>query len=275
MAYFDGSKSSTGWYARLEYSYSQSTTETTINLTLKVYAGTGESYNNNDNSAYYVIQGTKTYQKYNFNSVGFYTIGSKTITVTDTSATSVDVSAQWVSGNQTAYTPASLSVSGTITFPQIKPPVNIITTSNIPGYKAGYDGDNVSLKVAAHGGTSYSYKWYKNGSIASTLQTYSWKLSHSEDDNKEVYCLVTDSTGGGATTNRCQLRVGISESQIPVASHQIQSVKIYNESKIVDGISFIKTSTGLLYCNWIVSNKDIDENTNIVNFAIVDKAIAG
>lgn len=275
MAYFDGPKSSTGWYARLEYSYSQSTTATTINLTLKVYAGTGESYNNNDNSAYYVIQGTKTYQKYNFNSVGFYTIGSKTITVTDTSATSVDVSAQWVSGNQTAYTPASLSVSGTITFPQIKPPVNIITTNNIPGYKAGYDGDNVSLKVTAHGGTSYSYKWYKNGSIASTSQTYSWKLSHSEDDNKEVYCLVTDNTGGGATTNRCQLRVGISESKVPVASHQIQSVKIYNESKIVDGISFIKTSTGLLYCNWIVSNKDIDENTNIVDFAIVDKAIAG
>lgn len=261
MAYFDGPKSSTGWYARLEYSYSQSTTATAIDLTLKVYNRTGESYNNNNNSAYYVIQGTKTYQKYNFSSVGFYTIGSKTITVTDTSATSVDVSAQWVSGNQTAYTPGSLSVSGTITFPQIKPPVNTITVSSIPGYKTGYDGDNVSLKVTAHGGTGYSYKWYKNGSIASTSQTYSWRLSHSEDDNKEVYCLVTDSTGGGATTNRCQLRVGISESKIPVVSHQIQSVKIYDGTKIVDSISFIKTSTGLLYCNWIVSNKDIDENT--------------
>lgn len=42
MAYFDGSKSSTGGYARLEYSYSQSTTATTINLTLKVYNGTCE-----------------------------------------------------------------------------------------------------------------------------------------------------------------------------------------------------------------------------------------
>ena len=275
MAYFDGPKSSTGWYARLEYSYSQSTTATTITLTLKVYNGTGESYNNNNNSAYYVIQGTKTYQKYSFSSIGFYTIGSKTITVTDTSATSVDVSAQWVSGNQTAYTPGSLSVSGTVTFPQIKPPVNTITVSNIPGYKTGYDGDNVSLKVTAHGGTGYSYKWYKNGAIVSTSQTYSWKLSHSEDDNKEVYCLVTDSTGGGATTNRCQLRVGISESKSPGASQQIQSVKIYNGTKIVDGISFIKTSTGLVYCNWIVSNKDIDENTNIVDFAVAGKAIVG
>lgn len=253
MSYFDGPKSSTGWYARLEYSYSQSTTATTINLILKVYNGTGESYNNNNNSAYYVIQGTKTYQKYSFSSIGFYTIGSKTITVTDTSATSVDVSAQWVSGNQTAYTPGSLSVSGTVTFPQIKPPVNTITISSIPAYKAGYDGDNVSLKVTAHGGTGYSYKWYKNGAIVSTSQTYSWKLSHSGDDNKEVYCLVTDSTGGSATTNICQLRVGISESKVPVASHQIQLVKIYDGTKIVDGISFIKTSTGLLYCNWIVS----------------------
>lgn len=275
MAYFDGPKTSTGWYARLEYSYSQSTTATTINLILKVYNGTGESYNNNNNSAYYVIQGTKTYQKYNFSSVGFYTIGSKTITVTDTSATSVDVSAQWVSGNQTAYTPASLSVSGTVTFSQIKPPVNIITTSSIPDYKAGYDGDNVSLKVTAHGGTGYSYKWYKNGSIVNTSQTYGWKLSHNEDDNKEVYCLVTDSTGSCATTNRCQLRVGISESKIPVSSHQIQPVKIYDGSRTVDGISFIKTSTGLLYCNWIVSNEDISENTNIVDFAVAGKAIVG
>lgn len=275
MAYFDGSKSSKGWYARLEYSYSQSTTATTIHLTLKVYDATGLSYNNNNNSAYYVIQGNKTYQKYSFDSAGWYTIGSKTLTVADTSATSLDVSAQWVSGNQTTYTPASLSVSGTVTFPQIKPPVNIITTSNIPYYKAGYDGDKVSLKVTAHGGTGYSYKWYKNGAIASTSQTYSWKLSHSEDDNKEVYCLVNDSTGGGATTNRCQLRVGISESKIPVVSHQIQSVKIYDGSRTVDSISFIKTSTGLLYCNWIISNEDINENTNIVDFAVAGRAIVG
>lgn len=69
--------------------------------------------------------------------------------------------------------------------------------------------------------------------------------------------------------------MGISKSQIPVVSHQIQSVKIYDGSKTVNGISFIKTSTGLVYCNWIVSNVNIDENTNIVELAIADKAIAG
>ena len=44
MAYFDGPKSSKNWYARLEYSYSQSASATTINLTLKVYDATGSSH---------------------------------------------------------------------------------------------------------------------------------------------------------------------------------------------------------------------------------------
>lgn len=149
---------------------------------------------------------------------------------------------------------------------QLKGGCNIITISNIPFHIAGYDGDNVSLNAVAHGGTGYSYKWYKNGSIIDTSQTYSWKLSHNEDDNKEVYCLITDSTGGSAITNRCQLRVGISESQIPLASHQIQSVKIYDGSKIVDGISFVKTSTNLMCCNWIVNNQSTDENTNAAEY---------
>ena len=57
--YFDGAKSTYGWYLRLEYNVVSSTS---VNLTLKIYDGTGESYNNNANSCYYVIQGTKTYQ---------------------------------------------------------------------------------------------------------------------------------------------------------------------------------------------------------------------
>lgn len=253
MDYFDGSKSSKGWYARLEYSYSQSSTATSISLTLKVYDATGSSYNNNNNSAYYVIQGTKTYQKYSFSSAGWYTIGSTTITVTDTYATSLYVSAQWVSGNETTYTPASLSVAGTITFPRIEPPaptVNTITTSNISDFIAGYDGDSASLKTTPSGGTGYSYKWYKNGSVVGTSQTYSWSLSNSNDDNKEVYCVVTDSTGGEATTNKCHLRVGTAESQVQVTTHQIQLAKIYNGSSIVNGIPFIKTSNRLMYCKY-------------------------
>lgn len=274
MAYFDGSKSSKGWYARLEYSYTQSSSATTISLTLKVYDATGSSYNNNNNSAYYVIQGDKTYQKYSFGSAGWYTIGSKTVTVTNTSATSLYVSAQWVSDNETTYTPASLSVSGTITFPRIEPPaptVNTITTSSIPDFIAEYDGNSASLKTTPSGGTGYSYKWYKNGSVVGTSQTYSWSLSNSNDDNKEVYCVVTDSTGGEATTNKCQLRVGTAESLVEITTHQVQPVKLYNGTKFLNGIPFIKTSDGLMYCNWTITR----ENTNVAGLAIAGKAIVG
>lgn len=226
--YFDGPESSKGWYARLEYSYTQTTSATNITLTLKVYDATGYSQNGYPNEAYYIIQGSKTYQTYEFNSVGWYTIASKTVSVTDTSATSLAVSATWCSENETTYTPYSLSVSGTITFPQIQPPVVSITTSSIQNLITGYNGDNFSLSTTPSGGTSYTYKWYRNGEQIGTSQTLSGTMTHNEFDNSYVYCLVTDSSGSTATTNRCSFRVGTSESQTQVSTKQIQPVRIYN-----------------------------------------------
>lgn len=225
--YFDGSKSSKGWYARLEYSYTQTTSATNITLTLKVYDATGSSHNNMPNEAYYIIQGSKTYQTYEFNSIGWYTIASKTVSVTDTSATSLAVSATWCSENETTYTPYSLSVSGTITFPQIQPPITPITTSSIQNLITGYDGDNFSLSTTPSGGTSYTYKWYRNGEQIGTSQTLSGTMTHDGFDNSYVYCLVTDSSGSTATTNRCSFRVGTSESQTQVSTKQVEPVRIY------------------------------------------------
>ena len=226
--YFDGPESSKGWYARLEYSYTQTTSATNITLTLKVYDATGYSKNGYPNEAYYIIQGSKTYQTYEFGSVGWYTIASKTVSVTDTSATSLAVSATWCSENETTYTPYSLSVSGTITFPQIQPPVITITTSSIPSLITGYDGDNFSLSTTPSGGTSYTYKWYRNGEQIGTSQTLSGTMAHNEFDNSYVYCLVTDSSGSTATTNRCSFRVGTSESQTQVSTKQVEPVRVYN-----------------------------------------------
>ena len=229
--YFDGSKSSKGWYARLEYSYTQTTSATNITLTLKVYDATGSSHNNYPNEAYYIIQGSKTYQTYSFDSVGWYTIASKTVSVTDTSATSLAVSATWCSANESTWTPYSLSVSGTITFPQITPPapsVNTISVQPIPEFLAGYDGDNFMLTCNPSGGTGYTYKWYQGATIIATSQNLTGTLSHDTYDNTYVYCVVTDSTGGTATTNKCNFRVGTSESQTQVSTKQIQPVRIYN-----------------------------------------------
>ena len=277
--YFDGSKSSKGWYARLEYSYTQSTSATTITLTLKVYDATGSSYNNNTNSAYYIIQGTKTYQTYSFSSKGWYTIGSKTVTVSDTSATSLNVSAMWCSDNETTWTPYSLSVSGTITFPQITPPspdVNTISVQPIPEFIAGYDGDSFTLTCNPSGGTGYTYKWYKyadyygDSVIIGESQTLTGTLYNDNWDNNYIYCVVTDSTGGTATTNKCQLRIGTAGSQTQVSTKQIQPVRIYDGSKFLYGIPLIYNS-GWKYNSWNITYT----GNNRANIAIAGNAIVG
>ena len=278
--YFDGSKSSKGWYARLEYSYTQTTSATNITLTLKVYDATGSSHNNMPNEAYYIIQGSKTYQTYEFNSVGWYTIASKTVSVTDTSATSLAVSATWCSENETTYTPYSLSVSGTITFPQITPPtpptptVNTIFVQPIPDLIAGYDGDSFMLTCNPSGGTGYTYKWYKGTTIIGTSQNLTGTLSNSTYDNTFVYCTVTDSTGGIATTNKCEFRVGTSDSQIQVSTKQIQPVRIYsyNAGKFLYGIPFIYDyNSGWKYNSWNITYT----GNNRANIAIAGNAIVG
>lgn len=257
MAYFDGPKSSKNWYARLEYSYSQSASATTITLTLKVYDATGSSYNGSTNSAYYVIQGQKVYKTYNFSSAGWYTIGSRTIKVTDTYATSLNVSAMWCSDNETTYTPYSLSVSGTITFPQIAPPspsVNIISVKPIPEFIAGYDGDKFTLTCNPSGGTGYTYKWYKGTTVVGTSKSFTGTLSHSAYDNTYAYCVVNDSTGGKATTNKCEFRVGTSASQTQVSTKHTEPAKIYNGSgnRFLYAIPFIYES-GWKYSSWNVT----------------------
>ena len=274
--YFDGPKSSKNWYARLEYSYTQTTSATNITLTLKVYDATGYSQNGYPNEAYYIIQGSKTYQTYEFNSVGWYTIASKTVSVTDTSATSLAVSATWCSENESTWTPYSLSVSGTITFPQITPPtpptpgVNTISVQPIPEFLAGYDGDSFMLTCNPSGGTGYTYNWYQGATIITTSQNLTGTLLHNTDDNTYVYCIVTDSTGGTATTNRCQLRVGTSASQTQVSTKQIQPVRIYNGSKFLYGIPLIYNS-GWKYNSWNITYT----GNNRANIAIAGNAIVG
>lgn len=123
MASIYGSKSSTGWQLRLDYSVSQSIADnkSTLSLTLYIYDGTGESYNLDANSCYYTLQGTKVYNPYRYNSRGWYKLGSKSITVAHNNMGkgSVVLSADWHSGFTSSYTPSSLTVSGTVNLPDI------------------------------------------------------------------------------------------------------------------------------------------------------------
>lgn len=169
------------------------------------------------------------------------------------------------------YYDSPTTKSGTITLTQPAPTVNTITTTSIPSFIAGYDNQSFSLKTTPSGGSGYTYKWYRGATVIGTSQTLSGTLTHDTCDNTEVYCLVVDSTGGSATTNRCQFRVGTSSSQIQVSTHQIQPVKIYNGSSTLNGIPFIKTSDSLMYCSWTITR----ENTNVAGLAVAGKAVVG
>ena len=190
------------------------------------------------------------------------------------------VSATWCSENESTWTPYSLSVSGTITFPQITPPtppeppepptptVNTISVQPIPNFIAGYEGDSFTLTCIPSGGTGYTYKWYKyadyygDSVVIDESQTLTGTLHNVNWDNNYIYCVVTDSTGGTATTNWCQLRIGTAESQTQVSTKQVQPVRIYNGENFIDAVPFIKIKENreskFIYCGWIIEkDKDI------------------
>lgn len=140
MASIYGPVSATGWQLRLDYSVSQSIADnkSTLALTLYIYDGTGESYNLDANSCYYTLQGTKVYNPYRYNSMGWYKLGSKSITVAHNNMGkgSVVLSADWHSGFQSSYTPSSLTVSGTVNLPDI-PRASSVSASGLVLGSAG------------------------------------------------------------------------------------------------------------------------------------------
>lgn len=107
------------WGAQLEYSYISQNIEqnyTTLSLTLKVYCPVSSSYNQYNNSAYYILQDSgKIYQKYSFTQ-GWHTIGSKLINIyhNDDGTKTTTLYGYWDSGIKT-----QLSVSKTVTLPTI------------------------------------------------------------------------------------------------------------------------------------------------------------
>lgn len=269
--YFDSSITSYGWYARLEYSYTQSTS-TTVTLTLKVYNGTTPAYNNNANSAYYEIQGVKTYATYSWTGTSLRTIGSRTITV-PAGQTSIDLSAIWVSNVSSTYTPASLSVSGTITVPEIvieKP----LTVSNILSSKNCIVGDTVDFSITASGGNgSYSYQWYYVSSAGATSSiqgatrsTYSRTVVLS-DNGGSIYCTIT-SDGKSVSTNRCLLTVVEAPIVVP-----LNLARIGTSDKFGIYVPMIYQGGKWVACNWNALSGSV--KSGIVGQAVVGTIVAG
>ena len=145
MAGIYGAKSTYGWQLWLGYTVQQSATEnkSTIALELKIYCGTGDSYNQNANSCYYVLQGAKVWSPYSYGAKAWYKLGTRTVTVAHDAAgkASVTLSAEWRSGFTSQWTPATLTVSQRINLPDI-PRASSVSGELVLGQKG-------TLRIAA------------------------------------------------------------------------------------------------------------------------------
>ena len=126
MASIYGGASGNGWKLRLDYTVTQDRVANTSSLRLRLYlyANTTGSYNLEKDSAYYVLQGQKVYQTYQYTAPGWYLLGERTVTVrhgADGNG-SVQLGGQWVSDVESSWTPASLSVSAAVALPRILRP---------------------------------------------------------------------------------------------------------------------------------------------------------
>ncbi|MBQ7485442.1 MAG: hypothetical protein IJT78_02325 [Oscillospiraceae bacterium] len=124
MATIYGAVSATGWRLRLDYTVTQSVAENTsdVAMELSVYDGTGLSYNQVPGGAYYTLyDDTRVYHPYRYEATGWYKLGGRTVTVShrNDGTAEATLSAAWYSDVVSVYTPASLTVSGTVTLPRI------------------------------------------------------------------------------------------------------------------------------------------------------------
>lgn len=82
----------------------------------------------------------------------------------------------------------------------------MIITEDINGFTNDENIKTITLTAKVAGGkTPYTYKWYKDGSVAGTDRTYSSGVTGDNFD-KEVYCLITDADGKTLETNKTVLK---------------------------------------------------------------------
>ena len=202
------SSKSRGWQLRLDWSITgQSINDntSTLSLDLWIYDGTGYSQNETAHEAYYILQGEKRWNPYNYSTTGWYKLGSKSITVSHNAdgTGSVTLSAEWDCGWDSAYTPRHLSLSETVTLTTI-PRASTATTSGSTLGKTL----TITIKRAS---SSFTHKlYYTCGSIKDQLiaenvgTSYSWNappvsLAQQAPNAETVALTLTVKTYNGST----------------------------------------------------------------------------
>ena len=213
------SSTNRGWQLRLDWSITgQSINDntSTLSLDLWVYDGTGYSQNQDANEAYYIIQGEKRWNPYNYSTTGWYKLGSKSITVGHNAdgTGSVTLSAEWDCGWDSSYTPRHLSLSETVALPTI-PRASSVSVS----------GDTLGKAVAisiSRASSGFSHKLYYScgaiswAGIASDVSTsYSWtppvSLAQQAPNASAVVGTIIVETYNGSTY------IGVATAQFTLA----------------------------------------------------------
>ena len=202
------SSTKNGWKLRLDWSItgqSIANNTSTLSLDLWVYDGTGYSQNEYSNQAYYIIQGEKRWNPYNYSSTGWYKLGSKTITVSHNAdgTKSIVLTAEWDCGFDSSYTPRHLSLSETVTLPTI-PRASTATTSD------STLGETLAITIK-RASSSFTHKlYYTCGSVKDQLiaenvgTSYSWNappvsLAQQAPNAETVALTLTVKTYNGST----------------------------------------------------------------------------
>lgn len=232
MASIYGSTSK-GWKLRLDWAItgqSISNNRSTISLDLWIYDGTGYSQNETANEAYYIIQGEKRWNPYNYNSTGWYKLGSKSITVNHNSdgTGSVTLTAEWDCGFDSSYTPRHLSLSGTVTLTTI-PRASVVSAS-----KNGTLGTALTISLNRKSENFTDKLYYKIGSNSAVLITndagtsYSWtppiNLATNAPNSATLPVTIISNTYNGDNyvgRSECQVMLSVPESVAPTLSFTI------------------------------------------------------
>ncbi len=223
------SSKSRGWQLRLDWAITgQSINDntSTISLDLWVYDGTGYSQNETAYEAYYILQGEKRWNPYNYSTTGWYKLGSKSITVGHNAdgTGSVTLTAEWDCGFDSSYTPRHLSLSETVTLTTI-PRASSVSAS----------GDTLGQPVAitiSRASSSFTHiLYYSCGSIswagiASDVDTsYSWtppvSLAAQAPNASAVVLSVIVETYNGSTyigVSSVQMTLAVPSSVVPTLS---------------------------------------------------------
>lgn len=195
MASIYGGKSN-GWQLRLDYSsaQNQAKNQSTITLDLWIYDGTGYSQNESSNEAYYILQGTKVWHPYYYSSTGWYKLGSRTITVDHNSdgSKTVTLSASWDCGFDSAYTPRTLSVSGSVTLPTIPRAATL-------SYGSMTMGTAATIKITPPVSGATSTITYKFGSASGTIVTKTSAASVNWTPPTSLAAQIPNSASGTGT----------------------------------------------------------------------------